>query len=353
VNNDGDLGYSFGNPVITKRKSDGKWVVLVTSGLNNVSPGTTGKGFLYVLDAGTGTVLEKIGTGAGDTTTPSGLGKIAAWTDNLSKDNTALRVYGGDILGNVWRFDLTVSPATVMRIASLKDGAGVAQPVTTRPELANVYGFPVVYIGTGRYLGDSDLANIGRQSLYAFRDLQSDLGNLRTSSRMVKQTINVFDTAHRSVTVSGVGWQNAVNPAYGWYVDFNPGAAPGDSPGERVTIDPQLVRGTVVVVTNVPNQSSCKAGGDSWIYQFSYLDGSSIPAAPVLSPPGNPVVNQIGLKNASNAVTVGMAIIRLSSGQFKAIVTDARGNKTTVALSMGTVTGQTGKRTSWRELSKD
>ena len=36
---DDDLGYTFGQPIIT-RKADGTWVVLVTSGYNNASPGS-------------------------------------------------------------------------------------------------------------------------------------------------------------------------------------------------------------------------------------------------------------------------------------------------------------------------
>ncbi len=36
---DSDVGYSFGDAVIAKRPSDGKWVALVTSGYNNTSPG--------------------------------------------------------------------------------------------------------------------------------------------------------------------------------------------------------------------------------------------------------------------------------------------------------------------------
>ena len=82
-----DLGLSYGNPVITKRASDGRWVVLLSSGYNNVSPGT-GQGFLYVLDVRTGQILQKIATGAGSTTTPSGLTKIAAWADNFNLDNS-------------------------------------------------------------------------------------------------------------------------------------------------------------------------------------------------------------------------------------------------------------------------
>ena len=53
-----DLGLSFGNPVITKRSSDGRWVALLTSGYNNVSPGD-GRGYLYVLDLASGALSEQ------------------------------------------------------------------------------------------------------------------------------------------------------------------------------------------------------------------------------------------------------------------------------------------------------
>ena len=102
--NDPDLGYTFGNPVISKLE-DGRWVVFATSGLNNVTPGD-GKGYLYVLDAMTGSIIYKIGTGVGNTTTPSGLTKIRNWVDNGAVDNTTKRVYGVDIQGHIWRFDV-------------------------------------------------------------------------------------------------------------------------------------------------------------------------------------------------------------------------------------------------------
>jgi type IV pilus assembly protein PilY1 len=49
------LGYSYGNPIITKLQN-GTWVVLVTSGYNNgTSLGShDGQGVLYVLNAATG-----------------------------------------------------------------------------------------------------------------------------------------------------------------------------------------------------------------------------------------------------------------------------------------------------------
>ena len=92
-------------------------MVLVTSGYNNVSPGD-GKGCLYVLDALTGKILDKSQHRRGAAhrrAEPSGLGKIAAWADNFYVDNTAPYVYGGDLEGNLWRFDLTKDNATVKR----------------------------------------------------------------------------------------------------------------------------------------------------------------------------------------------------------------------------------------------
>ncbi len=50
--------------------------------------------------------LFTISTGVGTTTSPSGLSKIYGLVDNGLSDNTVQRVYGGDLLGNLWRFDV-------------------------------------------------------------------------------------------------------------------------------------------------------------------------------------------------------------------------------------------------------
>jgi len=114
---DPDMGYSYGNPVITKL-SNGTWVVLVTSGYNNAS----GLGYLYVLNATSGAVISKIGTGSGTAASPSGLAKIRNWVDDLSTNNTTRYVYGGDLNGDVWRFDL--DNATAFKLAA------VGEPIT-------------------------------------------------------------------------------------------------------------------------------------------------------------------------------------------------------------------------------
>jgi type IV pilus assembly protein PilY1 len=103
--------------------------------------------------------------------------------------------------------------------------------------------------------------------------------------------------------------------------------------------------GTLLVSTNVLNASACTVGGDSWQYQFNFATGAYLDNAP-----GSAQGPIVATKVAS-ALTVGVVVVRLPSGQLKAIVTDATGVKHTVAVTvMGGVAG--GRRVSWRELGQ-
>jgi type IV pilus assembly protein PilY1 len=170
---DCDLGLSYGNPIITKL-GNGTWVVVVTSGYNNVSPGD-GKGYVYVLNPITGVILKKIQAAnagqflnPGSTTTPLGLARLNNWVDDTNVNNTTLRVYGGDLQGYMWRFNLDT--ATAYAITRYTDPLGAAQAVTTKAELGEVNGVAMIYVGTGRYLGTSDLPSTQVQTIYGIRD---------------------------------------------------------------------------------------------------------------------------------------------------------------------------------------
>ena len=211
---DCNIGLTFGNPLIVKRKFDGKWVVIFTSGHNNVSPGD-GKGYLYVVDAQTGFILQRLSTGVGcdgvsttspcvaGTVDPSGLSKINGWVDNAAFDNTVRTVYGGDLKGNLWRFELdgtasaTVTLNSVTRLATVVDPSGAAQPITTKPELGKVNGADrAVFFGTGKFLGDTDKGSIQRQSFYAMIDkmdsVTSPVHNMTRAGSYPSQTIAGF-----------------------------------------------------------------------------------------------------------------------------------------------------------------
>jgi type IV pilus assembly protein PilY1 len=295
-----------------------------------------------------GNILQKISTGVGSTTRPSGLGKIAAWADNYFVDNTSTYVYSGDLEGNVWRFDLSTSTATVKRLGIAVDGSNKPQPITAKPELGLVDDtFRVVYLGTGRYLGVNDLTDpadqtpVGdsawQQSIYAFKDLDMDYGYLRNASnRLVQQTITELGGGlERTVTRNAVNWATD----NGWYVDLNPG---NTSPGERVTVDPQLALGTLLVATNVPGGGACAIGGDSWIYQFDYRTGSYVEGAP----------KNLVARKQTGALTVGVVIYQLQKGSLVGQV--QRSETSMMKEDINPAPGSSpSRRTSWREMTPE
>jgi len=367
---DCNIGLSFGNPLIVKRKSDGKWVVIFTSGYNNVSPGD-GKGYLYMVDAQTGKILKRLTTGVGcdgvsttspcvaGTVDPSGLGKINAWVDNAAFDNTALTVYGGDLKGNVWRFELdgtafpTVTQYSVTRLATVVDPSGVAQSITVKPELGKVNSSErAVFIGTGRFLGTTDKSSIQRQSFYAIRDqmnsITSPVFNMARSGSYPTQTISGFtrQTLIPSTTNPLTQRTTAVNTDVpfqsptqnGWFIDFPDGGTSG-SPSERVNVDPILQLGTLVVPSNVPNSDTCVAGGYGWINFLDYKTGTYIVGS----------TNNTVSQKISSSLVVGINVVQLPGGTVKTIVTTADNQQLTEATPVG-ATAVTGRRVSWREL---
>ncbi len=335
---DADLGYSYGNPVITKLK-DGTWVVVFSSGYNN-----SGAGFLYVRNALTGAHISKIPTNTGTALTPSNLGAINVWVDHLN-DNTAKRVYAGDMLGNLWRFDIddNIAPGgnEAFLLAQARLANGTTQPITTRPELSEIKvgatRIPLVSIGTGRYLGASDIGDTSLQSVYTFKDVLTNpaLGNLHAAnSGMVPQTLAGM------VTAGGQAARTIANPApvdwstkNGWYVDLSL------STGERVNVDMYQQRGILTVATNVPETNACAIGGSSWLYYFDVTSGSFMSTSP------EHVVSYF----LGNSLVEGLTLIKTPSGIVTLIVNNKGELVSKDAPPPAPLAGGA-RRVSWREL---
>jgi len=198
-------------------------------------------------DAITGAVRYKIATSAGDAANPSGLTKLTAWIVTNADTNMLFNhVYGVDILGNVWRFDIndTMGPAgrEATLLATLKDSAGTPQPITTKPIGALVGNEIMLFVGTGSYLSLTDLANSQVQTVYGFKD------NLTTPASGALIPDVRATLAHQQMMTVGTGLaavrgfatcQPAPN---GWYVDLP------DSK-ERVNVDMRRALGSLIVVS--------------------------------------------------------------------------------------------------------
>jgi Tfp pilus tip-associated adhesin PilY1 len=368
---DDNLGYTYGNPVITKLK-DGTWVVIVASGYNNVSPGD-GQGWLFILDAVSGAVIRTIGTGVGNVGTPSGLARIAGWANFPDNNNTTQRVYGGDLLGNLWRFDIngdipvTVDPPVydAQRLAKLVDAEGVAQPITSKPELGKVGSHPVVFVGTGQLLGSDDLVTAQQQSLYAIKDrltvtdltdldnpVYGDYGSPRQPlsppqttpppGNFVKQTLTKVrcppgedeeedeTTRYCTVTSSNTAVDfDTIDD--GWYIDF-------PVPGERVNTDLRLQLGTLAFNTNTPTTGACVPVGVSYAYFLNYRTGGYVEGTDGL----------IGIK-LGDYLSTSPSVIRLEDGTIRELIrTDAPDTISTPVPTAPTPLDT--RRVSWREL---
>lgn len=335
---DPDFGYSYGSPIFTKDAS-GNWVMLATSGYNNITSvtnGASGRGVLFVMNPMTGSIIRKIATSAGDTTTASGLAKIAAWTSNPMQNNQASYAYGGDLLGNVWRFDFNGGTAT--KIAQLTDPSGTAQPITTVPELTTIQdgnGMErTLYFVTGKYLSTADLSNTQTQTVYGFKDLY-DLNGIMSTPRttLVKQTIVNSGTNSSGVNIRSVSsTSNTADMSgtdRGWYVDL-------PESGERGNVDPILVAGSLVVASNVPESSACTTGGHSWFNIFDYKKGATSWVSTY----------------AGNAMIVGFVVLQTSGGLvISPIMSDGSGGANPPAVPWKSANGTVqGFRATWRQL---
>lgn len=341
---DPDMGYSYGNPLITKLR-DGTPVVIFTSGYDN-----GGDGYLYILHATTGSLLHKVQVDGSN-----GLAKIAPFISDPQHDNTALYVYGGDLDGQLWRFSFIRAnegtPPTVMKLATFTDpGAeNEPQPITTRPEVGIVKVDDdfriVVYVGTGKYIENGDPTSRQIQSLYALADNGEPYTNPRT--QLQQRTISASGNS-ASIAVTGSGdteldneagtadfdeiW-NPLTAFGGWFTDF-----PDDR--ERVNLDPQLILGTLVVFTNIPQGSvDCGGQGDSWLYFFRADTGLAVK-------PNDSTNSPFGRK--TSGITVGGVLFTLPSGKVGLIITKGSGGKDNGEVPIEPETKS--RRSSWREL---
>jgi len=326
-----NLGLSFGKPVLVETVGAG-WVALVTSGYNNTAG--DGKGHLFVLNVADGSVIADLVTTAGSQSTPSGLAQISAFTDNARASAVAKYVYGGDLLGNLWKFDLSGSSPgswSASQLAVLRDGGGNPQPIASAPELGNVDGKPLVSVGTGKLLGDSDVTDTSVQSIYTILDTGTALGDPRGGS-LVRRTAVVTGSENRTVTGDPIDW----SAKRGWYLDL-PGL------GERANTDPSVAFGALVLTTNQPSPLECSS--KNFIYVLDEKQGVQEPDRNFDTVTGLPWAGMyLGNTTASRPV-----LLSLPSGRVEALV--HRADNTVASVRLPIAGGaMLARRLSWREV---
>ena len=265
-----DLGYTYGEPTAVKTRKYG-WVLIFGSGYNNAD----GRGYFFIVNPRTGALLERIGTGVGSTSSSAGLAHVQSYILDRS-DGTADAVYAGDLLGNLWRLDVTAPtgpyPAPT-QMAQLTNGAGNAVPVTSRP-LVVVHprlNRRYVVVGSGRLLDSADISSTQPQIFAAYLDGNANGFN---SSAMLPSGISFPIQRSNLVQHTNLTLPVVVNPAtqMGWWVDLGTSAAGN---GWRVISDASSFYGVVTFVAMLPNGDACNPSGTSRVYSVDVGTGES------------------------------------------------------------------------------
>jgi type IV pilus assembly protein PilY1 len=188
-------------------------------------------------------------------------------------DGTIDAVYAGDLLGNLWRWDVSGAgtyPAP-LRLAILTDGAN-PQPVTSRPliEVHPSLKKRFVLVGTGRLLDNTDINSIQGQSFYAIADGTNARFNAAADlpssvSFPITRAVLSLNATPLDLTKT-LGYDPATQ--MGWAEDL--GA------GWRVTTDPTSLLGSVAWAATLPSVANvCIPSGNSHIYARDFGTAST------------------------------------------------------------------------------
>ena len=324
-----NLGYTLSQPTIA-RMQDGTWVAIVANGYasdNNLA-------VLYIINIKTGQLIRAFDTLAGNSTTPNGLSTPFA----VDKDNDKRvdAIYAGDLLGNLWKFDVSSSNPGDWKIAygsaSAPEPLFVAcidssncnstrQPITAKPQvgnvgsLQNVSGSPsgvMVYFGTGKYFEevDNNVTNAQTQTFYGIWDNNAVVSR----SSLQQQSIIAEITLSFNLRATSA---NTVDYATkkGWYMDLLELSATTNK-GERVVSAPLLRNGRIIFVTLIPNPPDSNidicgtgSGVTSWLMEFDAITGTTAGGGAHWD------INGDGMINAGDLITVNGQSIAPSGKQ--------------------------------------
>ena len=358
---DQNMGLVQSAPVIARvRTAAGgtTMAAIVSNGVNSAND----KAVLLVYDLEDGTLIREIDTGAGSAEAPNGLSGAVGW--DSTGDGTVDLVYAGDLLGNVWKFDLggTADAWSVANagapLFTATDADGNRQPISARMTVgmhpANFSTW--VFFGTGRFMTVGDVEDRSVQSLYAIRDD----GTPASKASLIKRETTVAGTragrpvrsfeTHEPLPVTTAGG-DAVR---GWYLDL---LEPPDQDelGERIISETQVVNQVLVVASIIPVNDACQSGGRGYLNALDAFTGTSLAGGSFFDLDGDGDFTDEVVGDGENAPPVGSVDLGVGMPTLPnllrelAVVGGSTGGTGSVPVMDARFTG----RVSWREEVED
>lgn len=271
---DPDLGYNVGQPLIVRMR-DGEWAAVFGNGYNSAS----NTAILFIVSLSSGQLLAKIDTGVGSAAAPNGLGSPQA-TDWPIYNLAANVIYAGDLLGNMWRFDVHANSSSgwnsATKLFTAKDPSNGLQPITARPGIAinpNNSDQLVVLFGTGAFFRTQDGNSTQVQTLYGIFD---DGSGTEVTGPLTKQEITgqtSQDIGAATYVLRSVSSYAADPGDKGWYLNLDV------ETGERVISAPNFPAGIsqerVRFSTLIPDDDPCSNGRRGFIMDVLVGSGGS------------------------------------------------------------------------------
>jgi type IV pilus assembly protein PilY1 len=282
---DGDLGYTLPQPSIV-RMANGEWAAIVGNGYNSDNE----RAVLFIVNIETGSVIQKIDTLVGSASAPNGLATPIAV--DVDGDRIVDSIYAGDLLGNLWKFDVddsntnqwksafgpTSAPEPLF-VACNEDPCVNTQPITAKPQVGkNPDGEVMVYFGSGKYfeIGDN---NVGASpQVHTYYGIRDDGSQVSGRDDLQEQTIDAEVSAFGFDLRVTSNQQVDYSVKQGWFMDLVSPVSGAE--GERV-VSPSLLRGDrLVFATLIPQQDPCSFGGTGWLMELDAVNGARLDKSP-------------------------------------------------------------------------
>ena len=252
--------------------SSKRWAAIVGNGYGANSH----QAVLFIIDIETGALIKKINTGSGTEEHPNGLSTPIAVDSN--NDSIVDRIYAGDLLGNLWAFDVSGTNPDNWEV----DFSGTplfttTNPITAPPQAGrHPKGGLMVYVGTGKYFDISDNLSTDLIPIPNTYFGIHDNGSPVAIDTLVEQTIL------QEEAVDGTGYSARVisdhsvdyNTQHGWFMTL-------PTSGERVISQALLRQGRLIFTTMTPPLNVCAWGGTSWLMEFDAVEGKRLDDIPI------------------------------------------------------------------------
>ncbi len=350
-----NLGNTYGSPII-RRMHNGMWAIIFGNGFGSRS----GDAGIYVM-----TITPSSGAhniyylSTGQTGTSDGIAYVTS--ADLDGDHVTDYLYAGDLLGNVWRFDVTSNTAanwgTTANVYKVFAG-GAAQPITSALLVAAVTGNGpgtqvMIGFGTGQKIPPNNINGVSyasaQQAIYGIWDSNFSAWNLKstasqyasltagsavTTANLTAQVLtvaaatNTLDITSNTICWAGTSGCTGTSASYGWYALLV-------GTNEQIIYNPQLIGSAFSVNSIIPANNSlisCTTANDAgYTYALSLATGSL------------PQTNGSGTGSGSGNGNRSSIFINTTSTNAKTGVTTTIANTDTNAV--GILTNATGTST--------